>query len=373
MQSSSPGAGLNAAMLQAVWENTADALALSDADGLVLAVNPAYCVLYGFSPDELVGHTFAVIFPERERPAAQTAYRGIFERGEPVVTEAAVQRADGAQRLVEASATFLDLNGRRAAMLSTIRDITDMRAHQVALERLHKTAEDALKARDEFLSIASHELRTPITNLQVLAGLALRRLDRGGTDATSARSTLQRIAEQSVKLGRLVNELLDVSRIESGRLHLEVTRVNLGRLVGDQVADVRQRERGHVFELLAPTELWVEADALRLEQVINNLLDNAVKYGGAERPIEVELTSEDGAARLSVRDHGPGVPREERPRLFDRFFQGQVTSDRGGLGLGLSVCKDIVELHGGTIHAEFPEDGGTRMVVWVPFVHTDAN
>jgi signal transduction histidine kinase len=242
---------------------------------------------------------------------------------------------------------------------------------QVALasERAaREAAEGALRLRDEFLSIAAHELRTPLTGLSGQAQLLLRRLEREGPlDPERVLPSLQVITGQAGKLSRLISQLFDITRFESGKLALERQPTDLAVLVEQAVSGARAWTDRHTFSLEAPASLEARVDALRLEQVLINLLDNAVKYSPAGGAIEVILAQPDGGSvEVAVRDHGLGIPPEKRAQIFERFYQAHADDHRSGLGLGLYISRQIVELHGGEIRAEFPPDGGTRFVIRLP-------
>ena len=236
------------------------------------------------------------------------------------------------------------------------------------VRRREEELTEAVSMRDEFFSVAAHELKTPITSLRGFAQLAIRQLDKEGTlDPARARQVLQVIDQQSRKLSDLVTQLLDASRLEDGRLMLNKEPTDLVELVRAVMSSVQGGTEQHEITLHAPPSLTVVADPLRLEQVFTNLFDNAIKYSPLGGEIEVQVESPDGeAARISVRDHGIGIPEERRARIFDRFYQAHGNNYLGGMGLGLYISREIVVLHGGEIKADFPEDGGTRFVVSVP-------
>jgi PAS domain S-box-containing protein len=238
--------------------------------------------------------------------------------------------------------------------------------------RARREVEDALRLRDEFLSIASHELRTPIAALQAQAQLVLRRADRGQLDMQRAMRAFQAILGQAQRLSRLVGQLLDISRLQSGKLELEPARTDLASLVAHVVDTVRTATDQHRIVLEAPPSLEVEVDPLRVEQVVTNLLDNAVKYSPDGGDIEVRVVRTPATVELSVRDYGLGIPAEKRHAIFERFYQAHSSGHRSGLGLGLYICRQIVEMHGGTIRAEFPTGGGTRFVVALPLARPGA-
>lgn len=257
-------------------------------------------------------------------------------------------------------------------------DLARRTALAIESARLYQEAQVALAMRDEFLSVAAHELKTPITSLRGFAQLTVRALDKeGDLDHRRLRQALAVVDSQSDKLTRLVSQLLDVSRIQSGRLTLNSREADLSQVVADAVATAQQRSEKHPFVVHAPLTLPMCIDALRIEQVLTNLLDNAIKFSpqGGTIDVDVELARpEPGLVQLSVRDRGIGIAPEHRGEIFGRFFQAEAgESHTAGMGLGLYISRQIVELHGGRISAEFPDDGGTRFVVALPNNPTGAS
>jgi signal transduction histidine kinase len=229
-------------------------------------------------------------------------------------------------------------------------------------------AEKALNMRDEFLSVASHELKTPLTALSAYAQLALRRIKRQGQiEPDRVEQALQTITGQAERLTRLLGQLLDISRLESGKLSLEPQLTDVRALLEQVLLAAEPSTDQHIFALEAPASLEAMVDPLRLEQVVVNLLDNAVKYSPDGGRIELVVSRPTPELfELSVRDHGLGIPPEKRGHIFERFYQAHANAQRGGMGLGLYITRQIIELHGGSIRAEFPPDGGTRFVVELP-------
>jgi signal transduction histidine kinase len=228
--------------------------------------------------------------------------------------------------------------------------------------------EEAVKARDEFLSIASHELRTPLTSLELQLALLQRRAGNGDLSAERGRSGLDSARRQVDRLERLVGELLDVSRIQAGKLQLRRERVDLGevvRAVATRFAAELERSGNTVALELAPGVVghW---DGERLDRVISNLLANAIKYapGG---PVTVAVGPlPGGGGRLQVRDDGPGIAPELQARIFDRFERADSRRGIAGLGLGLYIVRQIVEAHGGTVSVESAPGSGATFTVDLP-------
>jgi signal transduction histidine kinase len=240
-----------------------------------------------------------------------------------------------------------------------------------ALEAEHEArldAEAALHMRDEFLSIAAHELRNPLACLSLHAQVALQRLSQTEHfDATRTEHSLQSICSQATRLSRLLDRLLDVSRLEAAQLMLQRRVIDLTVLLEQVVSSTRARTDRHPIALEMPASLQAWIDPLRLEQVLANLLDNAIKHSPQGESIVVTLSQPlPGTLELAVSDRGIGIPIEARDRIFERFFQARPEDATQGLGLGLYVSRQVVELHGGEIRADFPADGGTRFVVTLP-------
>ncbi|MDF3017427.1 MAG: Chemotaxis protein methyltransferase CheR [Thermomicrobiales bacterium] len=322
-------------------------MALSDPDGVVIAVNPAYCALYGLNPEQAVGQSFAIIFPEEERASAAEQYHAIFAGPDPPPSyESRVQHADGGERFVEARADFLIRDGERIAMISSIRDITE-----------RKRAE---RVQQDFIAMASHDLLTPVTVLRARTQLLQRRQTYDEASITS-------ILEQASRMERLITDLREMVRVEGGRLALRREPVDLGEIVHEAVTRARTQGTRHALRIEAPPSpivgLW---DRDRLGQVLDNLIGNAIKYSpeGGEIAIRVEATDAEG--RVSIEDHGIGIAGDALPRLFERFYQGQDPGVSTGLGLGLYISRMLVESHGGRIWAESEPGQGSTFVIALP-------
>lgn len=228
-------------------------------------------------------------------------------------------------------------------------------------------AEAAVRMREEFLAIAAHELKTPMTSLRGFAELGVRTIDTHGTiDPAFARRTLETIDRQSGRLSALVANLLEVARGSSDRQAIAPRPTNLADVVRHVVDAARVRAEQYTIALDAPEIVPVVADPLRIEQVLTNLVDNAVKYSPSGSTVTVRVVPTDDHVDVEVRDHGVGIPPENRHRIFDRFFRAHVDDQASGMGLGLYISQEIVRRHGGQIRVESPDDGGTLMVVTLP-------
>ncbi|XXF75321.1 PAS domain-containing sensor histidine kinase [Myxococcaceae bacterium GXIMD 01537] len=258
-------------------------------------------------------------------------------------------QGEGGERIFELSMRQ-DTFGHQRYLLLVARDVTERVKAEQALRAAKEEAEAAARAKARFLSVASHELRTPLTSLMLLLQQALRRAEH----APSGRYTLDRMLRQASRLATLVDDLLDVSRLDHDQLVLRPTPIELRSLVREVVEDFRVRAPDRHFQLELPAEpTRVEVDPTRVTQVLSNLLENAIKYSPAGSPVGVHLALEEGLARVSVSDQGPGIPEEERGRLFKPFERlGGPGKDSPGLGLGLYLSRQLVERHGGQLRAE---------------------
>lgn len=236
----------------------------------------------------------------------------------------------------------------------TIVDITDKRAAQ--------------KVRKEFVSDASHELKSPVASIQTLAEALERALE---DDPGSATRFARRLVTESERLSRLVADLLDLSRLEEDT-ERSTEPVMLSSVVSDEVETSRVEADSKLIRLVSDTapELWVDGDREQLRLLVRNLLDNAIRYSADGSRIDIYLGSEGGDVVLSVADQGIGIPLEAQGRVFERFYRVDRARSRasGGTGLGLAIVKHVVELHQGTVHVDSELGRGSRFTARLPLV-----
>jgi signal transduction histidine kinase len=233
--------------------------------------------------------------------------------------------------------------------------------------RLLFEALQGVRARDDFLAVAAHELRTPLTSLMLHAHSAHRTIARECPGAASAAQSVGGIQTQATRLSKLIDGLLDAVRLESNRMTLQFGDVDLRELVDGvlgEMADDFQRAGCHLTAS-TPEGVTVRWDRFRMGQVLTNLLTNATKFGTG-RPIEVRVEAHPRNVRMSVRDHGPGIPREDQARIFGRFERAVSTSHFGGMGLGLYISAQILRMHQGSLRVESEPGYGACFIVDVP-------
>jgi len=250
---------------------------------------------------------------------------------------------------------------------------TDVTEHVLARRRAEALATDlqaAVSARDGFLSLASHELKTPLTTLMLQTQMFRRQLERDPAAAYSPERTsrlVQQMDRQIERLTRLINDMLDISRLASGRLTLQRERCGLVALIREVVERLSQLlTQAHCPVYIdAPVEIEGEWDRYRLEQVVTNLLINAARYGTGQ-PIEIFVARDNGTAVLRIRDHGRGIDRKDHERVFQRFERAIPATEVSGLGLGLYISRQLVEMHQGWIELESAPGEGATFSVHLP-------
>ncbi len=340
--------------LRSLIERNGDAIVVLDAAGLVRFANPAAERLFRHQAQDLLG-----------APLGMPVVVG--ETTEIDIVGQSDQLGVAEMRVVET-----EWNGQDA-LLAVLRDITERKRAEQQREQLFQEqfaraqAEQALRERDDFLALASHELKTPAATLSATAQLLSRQLGRQVLEPAQLARSLDRIQDQSQRLARLVDHLLDVSRINAERLTIQPRSTDLVQLIAEVVAACQITTLRHTLVLRAPDRLEAVVDPDRMSQVVTNLVDNAIKYSpnGGSIDIDLSLTADDLAC-LTVRDRGVGVPDQRRDKLFERFYRAHADDQFSGMGLGLFITHHLVELHGGTIEADAPAGGGTRFTVRVP-------
>jgi len=276
-------------------------------------------------------------------------------------------RKDGTRFWADVVITALvDDAGRLIGFAKVTRDLTErLHAQEEQLRLAH--AEEAVRLRDEFLSIAAHELRTPLSALQLqLQGL----LERPEGIESRIRAKLERACRSGDRMVTLVDALLDVSRITTGSFNLNPSRFDLAVAVKDVVERFREHavRAGSTVTVRAEPGLEGRWDRLRIEQVVTNLLTNALKYA-AGTPVEIGLSGTEQDVIISVADEGPGIPESEKERIFLRFERAAPMRNFGGLGLGLYVARQITEAHGGEISLASDRPRGAQFLIRLPRAH----
>ncbi len=351
------------AKFQKLFDSVSEGIVVHEA-GLIKEVNESFASIFGYPSSEVIGMNVAdFVVPSSREDAVNRIHK---------MSEAPYQttglRKNGSQVPLEIRAKKHVMRGK-VLRLAAVTDLTD-RIKGEEDRVLYEASQSAIQMRDEFLSIASHELKTPLTNIKLHAQMALRSVKKGDLsvlEPAKMQDFIQQTDRQADRLARLVEEMLDVSRISAGKLSIEPEDVDLTELVNEVVrtfeVSIRQSRSAVQVESQGPSRASV--DRFRMEQVVSNLLSNAVKYGEG-KPIRVRLENSDHEARISVEDQGPGISIENQARIFQRFERAASPRKVGGLGLGLYIAKDIVEAHHGHIELQSELNQGSKFTVVLP-------
>ena len=357
------------ARLAAIVQSSDDAIIGKDTNGVITSWNPGAQRLFGYTADEVIGKSITILIPE-ERLHEEPQVLSRIRRGESIEHyETIRRRKDGS--LVEISLTvspIFDQSGTKVIGVSKIaRDISERVRHERALI-------EADRRKDEFLATLAHELRNPLAPIRS----SLDYLRRAGLDQPVPPRLFETMDRQVNHLVRLVEDLLDVSRISRGAIELRREALNLGAVASEAIELSRPHleERRHGLELkLPPDALMVHGDRVRLVQVVANLLNNAAKFTPPQGLIRVVLERDGASARLRVADNGIGLSAEDRSRVFEMFTQirGPAGGVGTGLGIGLSLVRRLVEMHQGRIEVRSEGPGrGAEFVVSLPLVESAA-
>jgi signal transduction histidine kinase len=274
------------------------------------------------------------------------------------------------ERLLGAIILATDESGRRYGQddMALATDLASRAALAIENTRLYQDAQAAIRTRDDFLSIAAHELKTPVTGMVGYSQLLQRRVEQEAMLNARDRQALRVIGEQAKRLSALVGTLLDVSRIETGHFTLDCQPVDLCALVQQVLEEIQPTLEQHTLTYTGPdVSLRIDGDAMRLEQVLQNLVQNAIKYSPDGSPIMVRVERQGDQATIAVSDRGIGIPPDAQAHLFERFFRApNVGRSSIGVGIGLYVVKQIVDRHNGTIDVESAEGLGSTFTVRLP-------
>ncbi|WP_243651201.1 ATP-binding protein [Rubrivivax gelatinosus] len=356
----------------ALWSQMLDTMplpvALMDHEARYITVNLAWATQAGMDQDELVGKRVRDYLLPAEAEVHERHNLQVLAHGGTLRYESEVSLPDGSRRTMAVTkAAVCDADGRSRGLLATLTDISEFREADRAMREARDIAEEASRAKSEFIANISHELRTP---LQAIIGFSELGMVRGRAHERLA-SMFGDIHAAGQRMLALVNDLLDVSKIEStvGTFHLERTDLRpLVREVAREIDPLLVRRRLHLDLVLSDGQLVAKVDPLRFQQVVRNVLANAVRFSpdGATIELRGDIDAKNQIV-ITVRDQGPGIPPAELETIFEAFVQSSKTKDgSGGTGLGLAICRKIVEAHGGRILAENADGGGSRFTISVP-------
>ena len=368
-----------AALIEAINDSTSELIFMKDLEGRLTYANAATLRVVGRSTEGAVGTSDRKLFRDASEyePIAEND-RTVARTGETITAEEPYTGADGKPRVyLSTKSPLRDERGDIVGVIGVSRDITGQKQleaeREETLEReraLRATAEIANRVKDEFLATVSHELRTP---LNAMLGWATMLRSRKMDEITTRRG-IEAIERNAKSQAQLIEDLLDVSRIISGKMRLDMKPVVLTDIIRAAIESVRPAAEAKQIDLQMTIEVAadnIRADQTRLQQVIWNLLSNSVKFTPRAGSVAIDTKRSDSMAQIIVTDTGEGIRKEFLPYVFDRFQQGDasITRQHGGLGLGLAIARHLVEMHGGTIQVDSEGAGrGATFTVSLPIL-----
>ncbi|MBS7564036.1 PAS domain-containing sensor histidine kinase [Mucilaginibacter sp. Bleaf8] len=345
----------------AIVNSSDDAIISKTLEGIITSWNPGAERIFGYSPDEILGKSITVLIPE-ERLSEENDIISNIKSGRRVEHFETVRKnKNGNDIYVSLTVSPVkDKKGQVIGASKIARNITEQVALQQQLKQYTTMLETSNQHKDQFISMASHELKTPITSAMANLQFLQRKLQ--DTDN-------QRLAGKAlggvIKLNKLVSDMLDISKIESGKLEMNFSSVDVHELLHETIENIQLTSLKHQIQYLNTHENPViTADRLRLEQVITNIINNAIKYSPDADKVIVHCYPENGKTVISVQDFGAGIPAEHHAKLFNRFYRIEEQSRNvSGLGIGLFITKQIIEEHQGHIWLESEAGKGTTFYV----------
>jgi PAS domain S-box-containing protein len=356
----------NSRLLASIVESSEMAIVGKSLEGIIQSWNAAAERLFGYTADEAVGRHISLVLPPERLHEEETIVATLREGRRVEHFETERLRADGQRIFVSLTISPIrDDLGNVVGASKMVRDITERKRLEDDLRRLAADLSEADRRKDEFLATLAHELRGPLSPLANV--LEVWKSTNDAALLGRARETMERQLNQMV---RLVDDLLDLNRITHNRFELRRSRVAVAGVIGQAVEACQPLAdaAGHELRLhLSPEDCYLDADPARLAQVFGNLLSNACKYTDAGGTITVSVQPQDAEVVVSVKDTGAGIPADELDCIFDMFVQVGRPGAREGLGIGLTLVKRLVDMHGGTVEARSPgEGGGSEFIVRLP-------
>jgi PAS domain S-box-containing protein len=350
-------------LLSAIIDSSHDAIISKTLDGIITSWNPAAEQMFGYTAAEVIGQSIRLIIPS-ERQAEEDFVLNQIRRGEKIDHFETIRQAKDGRRLnISLSVSPIrDTAGVIIGASKIARDITEKnvtgREREAALQQLA----EALAARDEFIAVAAHELRNPLNVLTLLWHI----LDRiPSLSGTSERKLIEKAHAQVARLSSLVDRLMDVTQIRTGTFELYLEKVELNAAIQEVVNRFMMAEPAPTISMELEPRIEGHWDRLRIDQVLTNLVSNAIKYG-EQKPIVISTSIDDNHAVITIRDAGIGMAPENLERIFERFERVNTRSSKTGLGMGLWITQQIVQAHGGTIVAQSQLGQGSTFVVRLP-------
>jgi PAS domain S-box-containing protein len=323
-------------------------------------VNDTWLLWTGISFNDQLNTGWLSALLEEDREKTITHFAECFENQKQFAAEFRISRDDGSLRwCMTEGKPYFDITGTFAGYAGSVTDITEIKKLE--------------QRKDDFIKMASHELKTPITSINGYVQLLLNIYNESETEKlqmsrSTVKSSLGTIAKQVTKLTRLISELLDLSKIESGKLELHCAEFDLEEMVEETVQDIRHTTSRHAIIVESQFEGKIYGDKDRIGQVLTNLLNNAIKYSPDAERVEVRVRGNNKNVSVRLRDFGIGIDKKEHCKIFERFYrvEGKTEQTYPGFGIGLFIAGEIIHRHGGTIDVKSEKGRGSDFTINLP-------
>lgn len=350
------------ARLAAIVDNSEDTILSKTLDGIITSWNKAAEKMFGYTEQEIIGRHITTLIPE-ERRTEEDYIIGEIKKGNKVAHFETIRcHKNGKLIPISLSVSPIISEGKIIGAAKIARDITAQVEAKKEAERLYDEIKTLNAKKDEFIGLASHELKTPLTSISAY----LQILERVLTDE-KPQMFLAKTLQQVGRLSSLVEDLLDVSKIEAGKLQLTYSEVNVREVLTDAIQLLEHSNPSHRIRLKSHGKpIAVHGDAHRIEQVLVNLMTNAIKYSPKADAIDVIVRYETNQVKIAVKDYGIGIPQDKISHVFGRFYRAEDDPNISGLGIGLYLTRQIVDRHKGKIWAESKVGEGSTFWVTLP-------
>ncbi len=351
---------------RAIVSQTSVGIFGADLDGRITFLNEKASQLFGLGKNEGIGVNVLDMTVPEFREATIQKFGKLVAEGRSFESEKRMFRQDGSEFWANVSvAGISDQQGNIKSVVAVVIDITQRKAAETALRESEQQLKELLRLKDDFIGIASHELKTPVTSMKAYAEIVKESMEQLGDKQNSY--LLSRLNQQIDRLTTLIRHLLDTSRISEGQLQLASENVDINSLLLERVDEIK-RTTGHRFVCHLGKLPAVPGDRERLAQVMTNLLSNSVKYAPAHTTITVSSELEENAVRITVQDEGPGIAAADQEKIFEKFFRSRtkMMSTYQGMGLGLYITAQIIQKHGGELGVQSEDGQGAAFSFTLP-------
>lgn len=335
----------NNSIIQSILESTTDAIYVKDTQGKYLLINSAGADFLGRQVNQIIGRTSRDIMPQQTASEFSKNDQIVLREGKPFSFEESLFKNGKVQTFLAAKSPLKNIQGKIIGLIGISRDITVRKQQE--------------RYKDEFMGIVSHELKTPVTSLKAYTQVLKKKLARNGE--TTFLALLTKMDAQINKLAKLINDLLDITKIEGGKVRFNLEKFSFSQLLGEIIDEVQRTTQTHEIILIKKQHIHIYADRDRIGQVVTNLLTNAIKYSPRANRVFVSLQTEKKQLKVSVQDFGMGIAKEKQHYVFKRFYRSNGNSDLTfpGIGLGLYISEEIIKRHGGKIWVESEQEKGS--------------